>query len=475
MESKMKNFFKIITLVIFSAQALYAASPAIRINNIKMQPSPLASFEDNGEGTLTFNIYESNDVAVPETVVGDVNTEIIVDFNKIKLLGDDLSNVSGDINTYFTIAIENDNKALRFTQKSEIPASHSSTVTIKIEVTENAEYPTSNKAGALVNISASTGASGDGSVYVFTEASDERNVPTPTLYTLNDTTDTTPTISGTCTTGATVTVQVDGTDITPTVECVDGEFTMTPDTPLTKGTHRVTAKQANDDGESPISEEENIEIQEESQGAISVNPINDTFDTTPSISGTCTPDANVTVQVDGSDIEPSVVCASNGTFIVVPDTALSTGTHSVKATQDGQNSGQSGAESFLISDTPTDGTDGADGDDGTDGTNGTNGTNGEDGEDGDAGTDGTNGTDGTDGADGADGDVDTAAIATSTPTPTPTSTVTSTVTSNLESPETCDTDISTSNGSALNATSMLLMMILTGLIGLVFVRKEEIQ
>ena len=87
----------------------------------------------------------------------------------------------------------------------------------------------------------------------------DTNGTTPTTV---DTNDTTPTISGTCTAGMTVTVQIDGTDIAPTATCDgNGTFTMVPSTPLPEGEHNATATQTGSNGvTSPTSPVDKIVI-----------------------------------------------------------------------------------------------------------------------------------------------------------------------------------------------------------------------
>jgi hypothetical protein len=165
----MKAVIKAGMLVTMLANIAYAI-PAIRINNIKTLPSPMQSVENGGEGNFTFNIYEANNEDVPQSVSGDINTEITVDFNKAKLKDGDVANIFGEINNYFDINVLNAGESIVFEQKAVIPGDVFFPVRIAIEVTQNAISPTTNKVGGLANISATTGAQGDGSAYVFTLA-----------------------------------------------------------------------------------------------------------------------------------------------------------------------------------------------------------------------------------------------------------------------------------------------------------------
>jgi hypothetical protein len=81
-----------------------------------------------------------------------------------------------------------------------------------------------------------------------------------------------------------------------------------------------------------------------------VSPIGSVDNTKPPISGTCEAGATVTVQIDGTNIEPSVICSTDGTYTVVPNDPIAEGEHDATATQtvDGVTSEPSEAEPLNI-------------------------------------------------------------------------------------------------------------------------------
>jgi len=164
------------------------------------------------------------------------------------------------------------------------------------------------------------------------------NKTTPTTVLTNDAT---PTIEGVCTAGDTVTVQIDGTDITPTTVCTDtGTFTITPDTDITNGEHEVTATQTdpNTGVTSSPSPVDNLVVDTIAPTPHTLDSVdgneNDTVLTTnntPVINGTCETGTTVTVYIDGSAITPTQECVE-GKYSITPDTAIADGKHNVTTT-----------------------------------------------------------------------------------------------------------------------------------------------
>jgi len=129
------------------------------------------------------------------------------------------------------------------------------------------------------------------------------------------TTDTTPEINGTCETGLRVIVQIDGTDISPDVNCTDGTYSMTPDTPLSLGEHNVTSTQTDEAGNTATAGPIALTVEKPAAPEvllIDTTDVNETTpttvitnDATPEINGTCIAGDTVTIQIDGTDITPT--------------------------------------------------------------------------------------------------------------------------------------------------------------------------
>ncbi|EPX56913.1 Large repetitive protein [Cystobacter fuscus DSM 2262] len=164
----------------------------------------------------------------------------------------------------------------------------------------------------------------------------------------SQTNDTTPIYSGTAEPGSTVTVIVDGSPLPQTVTAdANGNWSLTPTSPLDQGTHtvRATARDA--------------------AGNVSTNSNTNTFavDTTPPAapvatpiySGTAEPGSTVTVIVDGSPLPQTVTADANGNWSLTPTTPLDQGPHTVTATATdtaGNVSTSSNTNTFTVDTTP---------------------------------------------------------------------------------------------------------------------------
>lgn len=148
------------------------------------------------------------------------------------------------------------------------------------------------------------------------------------------TNDNTPTISGTCDTGNTVTV-TEGASTVCTATCVAGTFSCTSGA-LASGPHTITAVQTDGLGdESPPSTGVTFTIDAIAPAVPTiVSPTNGTHtpDATPTIAGACEPGATVTIQ-EGAAVICSAVCTAGGTYACDPATAFGDGVHNVTASQ----------------------------------------------------------------------------------------------------------------------------------------------
>lgn len=147
--------------------------------------------------------------------------------------------------------------------------------------------------------------------------------------------DDTPPISGTAEADATVEVFVDGTSIGNTVANGLGEWSLTPATPLTDGSHTAIATATDAAGnDSGDSNEVTFTIDATAPAPpVITTPGNGdvTDDPTPLIEGTSEGDALITVYIDG--VEAGTTTASGtGDWTFIPTTPLADGPHTVLAT-----------------------------------------------------------------------------------------------------------------------------------------------
>ena len=145
----------------------------------------------------------------------------------------------------------------------------------------------------------------------------------------------TPTISGTGESGSTVTVIVDGTELGTAVVDGAGDWTFPVPAPLPDGPHTVVAVAEDAAGNtSPPSNEVDFTIDTTAPAApVITQPVDgsSTNDTTPLITGTAEPGAQVTVIIDGTPVG-TVTASLSGAWQFQTLTPLTEGDHAVVAT-----------------------------------------------------------------------------------------------------------------------------------------------
>jgi hypothetical protein len=185
---------------------------------------------------------------------------------------------------------------------------------------------------------------------------------TPTAPTAaSHTNSTTPKVTGSCIAGNTVTLYDNGVAITPTVPCdANGTFSFTPNPALVEGEHTLTNTETDIAGnESSQSTATTVNIDTTPPVTVTTPPsvatgtnTNDTNDTTPTITGTCTAGNTVTAYDNGVAITPTVTCDANGTFSLAPVApGLSEGEHNLTTTETdvaGNESSQSTATTVNV-------------------------------------------------------------------------------------------------------------------------------
>lgn len=178
----------------------------------------------------------------------------------------------------------------------------------------------------------------------------------------NETSDETPTLTGTAEAGATVTLSSsrDGTLGSVTADG-EGGWTFTPTAALSEGTHNLTATARDEAGnESAASSRLSVTIDTSDPGRPSRPDLtsasdtgdsrtdNETDDTTPTLTGTAEANATVTLFSDVDGELGSVTADGSGDWTFTPDTALSEGTHALTATAT-DTAGNTSAESSALS------------------------------------------------------------------------------------------------------------------------------
>ena len=252
----------ILKLVILFVVGLGVLSPlsaaSVSLLSPSVSPAPLDRVENNGEGLVSFGLVETSDVSAPEKdLFGESNIKVSVELNKLKLKDDDTSLIVGDFMDYFSATYDVNENRITFTQTADFPGFGFAGVEIPVIVTANALATDNSLNGFNANISANdanTIAGGNAAEFTYTKLL-VPDAPEITSMALNPadtvlTSDNTPVISGTCLAGYIVTLYVDTTAISPTVECQsNGTFTMTPSAVIAEGEHDMTATQKSDNSE----------------------------------------------------------------------------------------------------------------------------------------------------------------------------------------------------------------------------------
>ncbi|MGW8168568.1 MAG: Ig-like domain-containing protein [Sulfurovaceae bacterium] len=202
--------------------------------------------------------------------------------------------------------------------------------------------PVDNMAPESLTIIVTDDVNPDTGVIVSTDITTLKAAASSTAYPVTD--DNTPTISGVTEAGATVTIKDGAATLTTVTADANGNYTFTPTTPLSEGTHSITVT-ATDAAGNPITETTGyFTIDTTPPKSISMTVADDvapitgeianngvTDDTTPTISGKTEAGATVTI-ADGTTVLGTVTADGNGHYEFTPGTPLSEGAHSVSAT-----------------------------------------------------------------------------------------------------------------------------------------------
>ncbi|WP_434386353.1 adventurous gliding motility protein AgmC [Melittangium boletus] len=165
-----------------------------------------------------------------------------------------------------------------------------------------------------------------------------------------------PVITGTGEPGSTVTVYIDGVaQPDPVMVDASGNWSYTPQTDLSQGSHTVSASATDAAGNPSPASNTNTFIVDSIRpvAPVVVTPANNTYVTTarPVITGTAEANTTVTVYLDGAAQPDTVTADASGDWTYTPRTDLAQGTHTVKVTSTdaaGNVSVDSNTNTFII-------------------------------------------------------------------------------------------------------------------------------
>ncbi len=175
----------------------------------------------------------------------------------------------------------------------------------------------------------------------------------PTITTAqNPTADNTPTVTGTAEPNSTVTVYADGNIAGTASADASGNYTYTFTTPLSDGTHSLTARSTDGAGNTSASSA-TLSIVIDTQAPVVptiTTAQNPTADNTPTVTGTAEANSTVTIIIDGNPAGTATANAS-GNYTFTTPTPLADGTHAFTATSTdgvGNTSGSSATLNIVI-------------------------------------------------------------------------------------------------------------------------------
>jgi hypothetical protein len=172
----------------------------------------------------------------------------------------------------------------------------------------------------------------------------------------NITNDTTPTFTGSCTNGQTVTLYVDGQAVTPSQVCANGSYSITPTNPIAGGNHTVSATFANASGESAQGPALGFTIDATASSPPSAPDMTDATDSgssttdnitnvaRPIFTGTCTSGETLTFYLDTQAVGTAV--CTGGSYSFQPAT-LGNGDHTLSVTTTDEAGNVSASSSTL--------------------------------------------------------------------------------------------------------------------------------
>ena len=173
-----KKYIQTSILFAFMFASGLQAAPLMSLAQPEIEPSPLNTVENNGEGRISFLISERNG----EEVTGNNKFKVAVSLGKVTLKNNDINSVKvqdgrlgySDVTNKFDVRYLPSDSLIIIQQKSteSLPANMRYKVIIPVEVTENTSV-TNPGNGFLVNMSSEANAiaNGDSSDYTYTKAS----------------------------------------------------------------------------------------------------------------------------------------------------------------------------------------------------------------------------------------------------------------------------------------------------------------
>ena len=326
-------------LLLSVATQLWADCP-LALTNAVVSPAPM---EYKGVGSIEFYISEEDGSAIPPLDDFNESTcQFVADLNKIVPKDNNLSLITGEVNTYFNLTYDNVNNQVKFKQKVEIPADKAIKIVIPVDVVD--QSPSMNPFnGFITNIHASSESieqytsTSKAVLLAVSDSNKSINGDTGGVaiknITKNDTIN-----NKEITLGGDVNITTVSNNTPLEVDKATGKVTVPAGTKRGTYTETYTICETYD---TTNCAEANITVVVE--GVINppvITKINGdeanvsiTTDSTPEINGTCEANLTVVIRIDGTEITPTTTCTAEGTFSLTPGNDIADGDHNVTAIQ----------------------------------------------------------------------------------------------------------------------------------------------
>ena len=150
---------------------------SVEIPSASINPTPLPTIEENGQGEISFSLVETAGVAVPATFSTLINISITVDFQNITLTSGDVSLITGSLLEFFNVSFNATDNILKLEQKEVFPAFSGAVIKIPITVTNNTSNLESGNGfnANIVALDPNTNAEGSSSIFTFTQRTNSTN------------------------------------------------------------------------------------------------------------------------------------------------------------------------------------------------------------------------------------------------------------------------------------------------------------
>ncbi|TAK58376.1 MAG: DUF11 domain-containing protein, partial [Bacteroidetes bacterium] len=284
------------------------------------QPTPLSNGSHSVTGTVTDPAGNTATDTNPFTVNTSAPSVDVVTPTNGSTISDNTPTISGTTNPNLTVIVSIDGVPLDTVVANGLGNWSAQVVTPLTDGLHTASALATDTLGQTAT---------DANVFTIITSLPTVDVASPAEGSITN--DNTPLYTGTTDPYLTVIISVDGTPIDTVVADVNGNWTTLQPTPLSNGSHAVTATAIDGLGQT-ATDTNNFTVNTSVPNVDVVTPANNSVitDNTPTINGTTDPNLTVIISVDGTPID-TVVADNLGRWTTVQLTPLADGQHTAQA------------------------------------------------------------------------------------------------------------------------------------------------